>query len=365
MKIEEKKISIGQLTQGYKDDAENGVYAFGGLLSVRPPYQREFIYSDEQQKEVLKTVRQGFPLNVMYWGVNNNADDTYELIDGQQRTLSICKYVNGAYSIDNQYFNNLTLDERTAIMDYKLSIFICTGTEREKLEWFKRINIAGEKLTTQELRNSVYTGEWLYDAKRYFSRTTCPAYDMFKDYMTGKPIRQEYLETVLEWIGARDELTIEEYMAKHQNDQNANDIWQYFSAVVTWVKSVFPKYRKEMKHVPWGILYNKFGSGQYNTQDLETKITELMRDDDVTKKSGIYPFVLGGEEKELSIRSFTENQKREAYERQNGICPICGGTFDISGMEADHITPWHEGGRTVADNCQMLCKPCNRKKSGK
>jgi 5-methylcytosine-specific restriction endonuclease McrA len=98
---------------------------------------------------------------------------------------------------------------------------------------------------------------------------------------------------------------------------------------------------------------------------LEKEITKLMADEDVTKKSGIYWYVLTREEKYLSIRSFTDNMKREAYERQVGICKKCNKKFEITEMEADHITPWHEGGKTVAENCQMLCKDCNRRKSGK
>jgi 5-methylcytosine-specific restriction endonuclease McrA len=90
-----------------------------------------------------------------------------------------------------------------------------------------------------------------------------------------------------------------------------------------------------------------------------------MRDDDVTNKKGIYEYVLTREEKYLNIRAFSDNQKREAYERQNGICPQCGKYFEIDGMEGDHIKPWHEGGKTTAENCQMLCKTDNRIKSGK
>ena len=90
-----------------------------------------------------------------------------------------------------------------------------------------------------------------------------------------------------------------------------------------------------------------------------------MMDEDVTKKSGIYTYLITGDEKYLNIRSFTDNQKREAYERQQGICPICKNHFEITEMEGDHITPWHEGGKTDSDNLQMLCRDCNRRKSGK
>ena len=191
---------------------------------------------------MIETVRKDFPLNVLYWV--KNADDTYEVLDGQQRTISICEYVAGNFSLDYQYFHNLTDTEREEILDYKLMVYFCEGNDREKLDWFKTINIAGEKLTDQELRNAIYTGTWLTEAKKYFSRTSCPAYGIGSDYMNGSPIRQDYLETAIDWISLTK---IEEYMAKHQHEPNANELWLYFQNVISWVKVVFPRYRKEMK----------------------------------------------------------------------------------------------------------------------
>lgn len=243
-------------------------------------------------------------------------------------------------------------------------IYHCEGEEKEKLDWFKIINIAGMELTDQELRNAVYTGPWLSDAKLKFSKSNCAAYLLANDggsLVTGSPIRQEYLETALSWINNED---IEGYMAKHQHNQNANDLWQYFQDVIHWVRKVFPNYRKEMASVNWGELYNEFNSKKLDAEKLEVEIKRLMQDEDVTKKSGIYPYLLTDKDQYLSIRTFTPNMRREAYERQNGICSVCKKEFPISEMEADHIDPWHEGGRTVAENCQMLCKEDNRRKSG-
>ena len=76
-------------------------------------------------------------------------------------------------------------------------------------------------------------------------------------------------------------------------------------------------------------------------------------------------YMLTKNEKYLNIRAFSDNQKREAFERQKGICVKCGKDFDFTEMEADHITPWHKGGKTSAINCQMLCQEDNRRKSGK
>ena len=193
MKIELKEISIRDVVNGYADKNENGIYGFDGKLNIRPAYQREFVYKDKQRDAVIETISKKFPLNVMYWV--KNEDETYELLDGQQRTISICEYVNGSFSLNFQYFHNLTDGEKEQILNYKLMIYICEGTDREKLDWFKIINIAGEKLTEQELRNAIYTGTWLNDAKRYFSKTNCPAYGIGSNYVKGSPIRQDYLET--------------------------------------------------------------------------------------------------------------------------------------------------------------------------
>ena len=362
MNIVMNEISVKDVFNGYEDNDENGVVAYGGKLVCRPAFQREFVYKDKQRDEVIRTVQKGFPLNVMYWV---KSETGYELMDGQQRTLSLCQYVNGDFSVDYKFFHNLTDDEQQKILNYKLMVYICEGTDKEKLDWFKIINIAGEKLTDQELRNAIYTGPWLSDAKKSFSKRDCPAYNIAKEYMAGSPIRQDYLESAIDWISDRDGLVIEQYMAVHQHDTSAAELWLYFQNVISWVKTVFPKFRKEMKGIDWGMLYNKYGSNPVDPTQLEKEITRLMMDDDVTKKSGIYEYLLSGNEKHLSIRSFTDSQKRAAYEKQQGICPICKQHFEIEQMEGDHITPWVEGGKTEPSNLQMLCKDCNRHKSSK
>lgn len=360
MKIKLQAITVCDLVAGYINNNEEGVIGFDGKLNIRPKYQREFIYKDKQRDAVIATIRKNFPLNVMYWV--KNEDDSYEVMDGQQRTISICEYVAGKYSINYQYFHNLEDVEKEQILNYKLMVYFCEGNDKEKLDWFQTINIAGEKLTDQELRNAVYTGAWLTDAKKYFSKTGCPAWDKAKDYVGGSPIRQDYLETAIDWISNGN---IEDYMAIHQHDVDALDLWSYFLRVINWTSATFPNYRRELKSIALGILYNNFNNTKIDAKELEKEIKILMEDEDVTKKSGIYPYVLTRDEKYLNIRSFTDRQKREAYERQVGICPKCKKHFEIDEMEADHITPWHEGGKTLSDNCQMLCKLDNRSKGGK
>ena len=360
MKIELKEMTIRELTEGYKDNAESGVVGYNGKLDIRPPYQREFVYKDKQRDAVIETINQDFPLNVLYWAVRE--DGSFEVIDGQQRTISIAQYVNGDFSLNGLYFHNLQKDEQEKILNYKLMIYWCTGADSEKLAWFKIINIAGEKLTEQELRNAVYSGTWVTDAKRHFSKNGCAAHGLGGDYLSGSAIRQEYFETAIKWISNND---IEAYMSKHQHEPNANELWDYFKAVIHWVQAVFPTYRKEMKGVDWGFLYNEFKGQNIDSAKLEAEVSDLMQDEDVGNKKGIYTYVLTKKEKHLNLRAFSDKQKREAYEKQQGICVVCKETFQINEMEADHITPWHEGGKTDAKNCQMLCKEDNRRKSGK
>src|SRR4051812_28322147 len=287
MDIIHMPVSVRDLADGYQDNEELGVVAFGGKLDVRPPYQREFIYKDKQRDAVIDTVMKGYPLNVMYWSVQDGG--SLEIIDGQQRTISLCQYVEGDFAFEGRYFHNLQSDEQDRIRTYSLSIYMCSGTDSEKLEWFKTINIAGEELTDQELRNAVYSGSWVTAAKQYFSKTGCPAYAIGSNYLRGTPIRQDYLETVIKWINDGD---IEGYMAKQQHKPNANDLWLYFKSVIDWVEVTFPNYRREMKGVAWGPLYNQFGEAELDSAKLEGEIAALMADEDVTKKAGIYLYVL-------------------------------------------------------------------------
>lgn len=358
MKIELKEITVRELTNSYQDNEENGVAGYGGKLDIRPPYQREFVYGVKEREAVIDTVTKDFPLNVMYWAVRE--DGNFEVIDGQQRTISICQFVNNDFSVNGLAFDNLQNDKQEQILNYKLMVYFCSGTDSEKLEWFETINIAGKELTKQELRNAVYSGSWVSDAKRYFSKNSRPK--IGDEYLSGSANRQEFLETAISWISNGQ---IENYMSKHHHDPNANEIWLYFQSVINWTKATFPKYRKEMKGIAWGLLYNEFKDKALDPKKLEVEITKLMLDEDVDNKKGIYTYVLTRKEKYLNIRAFSDNQKREAYERQNGICPVCTEHYEISEMEGDHITPWHLGGKTSADNCQMLCKDDNRRKSGK
>ena len=370
MEIEETKVLVRDLYDGYQNtvdfnengvqEPDDGLVAYGGRLIVRPPYQREFVYNDKQRDAVIHTIRGGFPLNTIYWAKNG---DNFELMDGQQRTISVCEYIKGSYSIDYMYFHNLTNEEKEQILNYELSVYVCEGNDTEKLDWFKIINIAGEKLTEQELKNAIYNGSWVTDAKKTFSKRNCPISETAKKYLKGSSIRQDYLETVIKWISNDN---IEDYMGKHQHNEKADDIIDYYKAVINWVETKFGKYyRKEMKGVDWGFLYNKYKELYIDPDKTEEIVKNLMGDEDVTNKSGIYSYIFTNNESVLNIRTFTEQQKREVYESQKGICPICNKEYKFEQMEADHIIPWSKGGKTLKENCQMLCRADNRKKSGK
>jgi hypothetical protein len=300
----------------------------------------------------------------MYW--SKNEDGTYEVLDGQQRTLSFCKYVAGAFSYNERYFSNLTDDIQNKFKNYQLHIYVCEGTTSEKLDWFKIINIAGEKLTEQELRNAVYTGTWLSDAKRYFSKSSCAAADISDGLCAKSPKRQELLETALKWISGGK---INEYMSAHQHDTSATELWLYFQNVMSWVKTLFRidgkvKY-KEMKGVDWGILYNQYHEQVFDSQAICDEVAALMKDEEVENKKGIFTYIFDRQTKHLNLRAFRENEKRTKYEQQEGICPICGEHFEYEEMEGDHITAWVDGGKTTIENLQMLCKKCNHQKSNR
>lgn len=373
MKIEPKQIKVRDVFDGYADNGDDGVFAYGGRLAIRPAYQREFVYDHTQAEAVIQTVLKNFPLNVMYW-VKVGADK-YEVLDGQQRTLSVMQYLKHQFPITldgkKYYWDALPDDRYRTIMDYEFMVYVCEGETSEKLEWFRVVNIAGEKLSEQELRNSVYTGEWLSDAKRHFSKRNCAAKGLSDRYITGDPNRQELLEKALKGIcelqGKKD---ITEYMALHKSDADADELWQYFQEVISWLQRIFPKYYADMKGLDWCHLYNTYHTRTYNSSVMGAEIKRLHEDEDVQKPKGIYEYLLCKDidpfaGRLLNLRAFDKRDKLAAYSKQGGVCPICRQHFEFHEMEGDHIKPWSKGGHTTPDNCQMLCRDCNAKKTDK
>lgn len=392
MQISKTRVKLIDIFNGYADKGEDGVFAYdNGMhrLTVRPSYQREFVYTLDKQKAVIESILKGYPINIMYWAVNS--DNDFELLDGQQRTLSICEYMAGHFTVETtkgiiKGYYNLSPLEKDKFEQYELDIYQCRGSQDEKLAWFKTINIAGEVLTPQELRNATYCGTWLQDAKKYFSKPNCQALSLSNGYIKANPVRQELLEKVLKWhtdytnmleqSKGLQPLNIEGYMALHQMDKNANKLWLYYCDVMTWATSRFNSVdnKKLLENQDWGYLYNRYKDADYDELELKEKINSLLLDDDVTSKNGIIPYILSGgaleEERKLHLRTFPDSVKYAIWQKQGCKCPQCERegihkTYELSEMEADHITPWSQGGKTVASNCQMLCKLHNRSKSAK
>lgn len=371
MTIKQIEVTIGEITKGYINNDEQGVRGYDGKLDIRPPYQREFIYNEREQEAVIHTVLNGYPLNVMYWVKrSDDAECPYEVMDGQQRTLSLCEYVDGKFSYEFKNFFNQPADIQNKILDYRLTIYVCEGDDSDKLEWFKTINIAGKQLNTQEISNAIYAGPFISDAKRHFSKSNCAAYRLGKDLVEGTPIRQDFLKTALEWMASHETRcgkphTALDYMAAHQHDPNSNNLWTYFQNVINWATTNFnpTKFRNIMKGLDWAKFYDENKDRTLDTENLAKRITALLQDGDVQRRKGVIPYVLTGDERHLNLRAFPDDIKLSVWEKQNHKCAICGKEFDYEFMEGDHITPWCEGGKTVIENCQMLCRECNRRKS--
>ena len=368
MKINMIKVPVRDLIQGYsEDDSTSKVVAWGGKLDVRPEYQREYVYGEVQRDAVINTVLNGFPLNIMYFV--DRKDGTYEVLDGQQRIISICRYAQNRFSVkvpaptggvNTVNFPNLFDEQLDAFLNYELMVYICEGTDKEKIDWFEIINIAGVELEKQEILNAVLHSAWVTDAKSLFSRRNCNANKHYGKYLSGEYIRQKYLETAFRWCadaeGIKGKDAVREYMMKHRYDANADAVWDYFERVFKWVQETF-----------WGLLYNRHKDDNLDPTILQMEVEQLMADDEVGSKKGIYEYLLStrkpSDERLLSLRAFSENEKKTMYARQGGVCPICGKKFELKEMDGDHKKPWSKGGRTTLDNGQMLCKSCNLKKS--
>lgn len=389
-------LTIRELVKGFKENTATGeVTSMNGLLNIRPPYQREFVYEQPRRDAVITTVLESCPLSVIYLAKLD--DGKLEVIDGQQRILSICKFAVGQFSIEvtmdidgkKQPLGYARLAERQKDFDdYELMAYVCEGDNAAKMKWFKRINKAGVELTDQELLNANYHGAWVTDAKKYFSNPKGLAFgtvlgkQTFGDYTDAKSgsksedekavIRQYLLEKVLKWaydadnenrpkLTTKAKFDVETYMEKHYRNIDAIELWRYYEDVIRWVSRTFPTYRKLMQSIEWGLLYNRYRD--VDPTGLDEKVNTLLETEEVSNEKMVYEAVLSDDMKLLNARAFSEADRKRKYREQNGICVYCNGKFEFADMAGDHITPWSKGGKTSYDNLQMLCVKCNCRKS--
>ena len=409
--VAHQNIKVGDIVAGYLNDQNTGeVTAYGGRLNVRPAYQREFVWDGggvggKKQQALIDSIMNHYPINVMYWvkiGQNQAGEDLYECLDGQQRIITMCEFKDGNITVktkDGAETNFSGLSDNTVFLDYDMfTVYICEAdTLEEKLEWFERINTAGEPLVMQEMRSAIACGAGTTQAKKYFvsrSDNGANAYSFDKQskvpghkYVSGKWDRQAAYEKVVSWfVNSRKDDDILAYMKNNRNDvQAADDLFEYFKNVIKWVKRLFPTYHTDMQSVEWGLLYNQYhGKSALSAAVLEPQVKQLQDDvgksDDchLTSTKGIYEYVLAlacGDDRPnlLQRRAFSDKDKQRQYEKQRHVCPHCLKRFeDISWMDGDHIVPYHpipasgqENGPTTADNLQMLCHSCNLEKKNK
>lgn len=380
-------LTVGDICAGFEfDESEGkGLYGWGGKLTIQPEYQRHYLYAEkggERERAVIESVLRGYPIGLLYFNTNG---DRFEVLDGQQRITSLGRYIKNLFPAENaehqQYYSSLPADKKKLILETRLTIYICAGTEDEIKQWYKTINIAGLNLTKQEIANAIYSGAFVTAAKAIFSNSTNSRMYLWKKFVRGDARRQEILRTALEWlVKSSDDAAVENYMSLHRRDKTADDLENYFEAVIAWAKNIFPDLRDEMCGLEWGRLYETYHANFPADKDFSAEVARLYEDDAVNNKSGIYEYLLSGGElaKLLQVRIFESSTKKTAYARQTksaqakgkSNCPMCAALrgkksekiWAFKEMEADHVTAWSKGGATDLSNCQMLCKPHNRLK---
>lgn len=379
-------ITIKELCKDfvYNQLEGKGLFGLSGKLTIQPEYQRNYIYADgKRDAAVIDSILKGYPLGLIYF--NKTSEDTFEVLDGQQRITSIGRYLTEKFPIfdensNPQYFGALPKEKRDKILKTKILVYECEGTEAEIKEWFKTINIAGIPLVEQELLNAVYSGSFVTCAKEYFSNSRNTSNQKWSCYINGNVDRQDFLERALQWVSKGD---VSDYMSRHRNDDHITEMKDYFNSVIDWASTVFIDIKKQMKGLEWARLYETYKNNPYDSALLSERVEELYFDSYVRNKKGIFEYVLGGEDdtKLLDVRLFDEKTKKEAYNRQTNEvknkdvsnCPLCAVSnnsnknrvYKFGEMEADHVEAWTKGGSTTIENCEMLCTTHNRAKGNK
>ncbi|MBQ5995380.1 MAG: DUF262 domain-containing protein [Clostridia bacterium] len=380
------EITIEEICEGfvYNEYEGKGLFGLAGKLTIQPEYQRNYIYADgKKDVAVIESILKGYPIGLIYF--TKVAEDKYEVLDGQQRITSIGRFLTNKFPIVDQngvqqYFRGLADDLKAKILNTKLTVYECSGTESEIKEWFRTINIVGVPLNEQELMNAIYSGPFVTLAKAEFSNSQNANIQKWSAYIKGDVKRQDYLHTALEWVSKGN---IDDYMSRHRFDDNINELTTYFNSVIDWISSVFQDVESEMRGLNWGELYEKYHANAYDPNAVHTKLKDLYADFFVKNRKGVFEYILGGcvDTKLLEIRVFDDVTKKTVYEQQTqeakdnntSNCPLCAigndnnkqRIYKQSEMDADHVTAWSNGGATDITNCTMLCKTHNRAKGNR
>ncbi|MFA6432806.1 MAG: DUF262 domain-containing protein [Candidatus Paceibacterota bacterium] len=381
-------ITVKEICDGfvYNELEGKGLFGLSGKLTIQPEYQRNYIYASDGGKReiaVIESVLKGYPIGLIYF--NKVSEKDLEVLDGQQRITSVGRFVTGKFAIkdengNEQYFSGMAKDKQSKLLETKLLIYECEGTESQIKEWFKTINIAGIPLSDQELLNAVYSGPFVTLAKEEFSNSQNSNIQKWSAYISGSANRQDFMERALGWISKG---SIGDYMSSHRKDKNINELKKYFNSVINWVSSVFTDVEGEMRGLEWGRLYETYHKKSYNPKKVSEQVLKLYGDLYVKNRKGIFEYILGGSEdtKLLEVRVFDDVDKKTVYVLQTAAakakkesnCPHCAighsankeKIWKLDEMDADHVAAWSKGGKTSIKNCQMLCKTHNRVKGNR
>ena len=380
------EITIKDICEGfvYNELEGKGLFGLSGKLTIQPEYQRNYIYADgKRDVAVIESILKVYPLGLIYFNKINS--ENLEVLDGQQRITSFGRFVTNKFAIKDQngmkqYFSGIAKDKQDLILQTKLLIYECEGTETEIKEWFKTINIPGVPLNNQELLNAVYSGQFVTLGKEEFSNTQNANIQKWSAYISGSANRQEFLECALDWVSKGN---IGDYMSRHRFDNNITELKNYFNSVIDWTSTVFTDVETEMRGLEWGRLYETYKKQPYNPQKVSEQVRELYADSYVKNRKGVFEFILGGSTdfKLLDVRVFDEATKKSVYAKQtveaekNGTsnCSLCTigheanktKIWSLKDMDADHVSAWSKGGATDIKNCEMLCKTHNRAKGNR
>ena len=380
------EITVKDICEGfvYNELEGKGLFGLAGKLTIQPEYQRNYFYADgKKDVAVIVSILKGYPLGLIYF--NKVSDDKFEVLDGQQRITSFGRYVTNKFAVKDengmeQYFSGIASNKQELILQTRLLIYECEGTESEIKEWFKTINIAGVPLNNQELLNAVYSGPFVTLGKEEFSNSRNSNIQKWSAYISGSANRQDFLERALDWVSKGN---IGDYMSRHRYDNNITELKTYFNSVIDWVSTVFIDVESEMRGLEWGRLYETYRTQPYSPQNVSEQVHQLYADPYVKNRKGVFEYILGGsiDTKLLDVRVFDEATKKSVYATQtaeaekNNVsnCPLCAIGHDsnknkiwkLAEMDADHVTAWSKGGATDSKNCQMLCKSHNRAKGNK